>query len=198
MVDHGQLAPGQGIVLAQGGALARHDHRQVVGVGLAEGELGIVGLEGIGGAQQVDLAAAQCGDGLRAIAITTDLDGDAQLLGDQAGVVGAQSFVVGLAGVDVERWVVGARTAEHQRLARGEPLAIVRIERQWLCCAQGACQQMAAFAGDCAAADNDSSAASSTHGRVRPIIGQATLLRLARSTISTSDSALSFSRIRPR
>ncbi|MNM94359.1 hypothetical protein D3C76_826930 [compost metagenome] len=146
MIDHGQAQVGKVGRVLQAAPLAGDNDWQVVGIGGTEAELGVRCLEGVGAAQQVDMALAQRGDGLVAAVVASHFDGNAQLLGDNARVISAQAFVVALADIDFERRVVGPRTAQHQALALLQPLPVFVGQRQWGGGAYRAGQQLAGLA----------------------------------------------------
>ncbi|MNH22777.1 hypothetical protein D3C79_826480 [compost metagenome] len=146
VVDHRKAQAIEVWGVFQGAAFARNDHRQVVGVRLAKAELGIRRLECVGATQQVDAAVAQRGNRLVAVVETPDFDRDAQLLGDDACIIGAQALVIMLADVDFERRVIRPRTAQHQAAALLQPLAVLVAQLQGRCGADRARQQLPRFA----------------------------------------------------
>ncbi len=107
MIDHGQAQAGEVGGVLQAVPLAGDDDRQVFGVARTEAELSIRCLEGVGAAQQVDTAVAERSDGFVAAVEASYFDVDAQLFSDDACVVCAEAFVVALAYIDFQRWVVG-------------------------------------------------------------------------------------------
>ena len=146
MIDHGQAQAGEVRCAFQAVPLAGNDDREVVSVGGAEAKLSVSRLEGIGTAQQVDAALTQGGDRLVAAVVAPYLDGNAQLLGDNPGVIGAKAFVFVLTDVDFKRWIVGPRAAQYQVLAALQPLPVFAGQRQGGGGTGRACQQLAGLA----------------------------------------------------
>lgn len=146
MVDHGQAQAFQFVLYAQASVLSGHDNWQVVGIGQTQRKVSIVGLEGIGASQQIDLAGTQGIERLGAAGIASHLDWDAELFADQAGIVSAEAFVVGLADVDVEGRIIRARAAQHQALALVQPLSVAGGHRQRRRRAQSSGEQVAGLA----------------------------------------------------
>ncbi|MNZ56595.1 hypothetical protein D3C78_745430 [compost metagenome] len=102
----------------------------VVGVGAAKYQLRVGGFEGVGTAQQIDLAGMQRGNRLGAIGKAPDLDRNAEQLTDQSGVIGSQTFIVTAADIDIERRVVGIGGAEQQVMLVLEPVSVFGRQRQ--------------------------------------------------------------------
>ncbi|MNE23477.1 hypothetical protein D3C80_1167320 [compost metagenome] len=115
MVNHGQAQPVQLIIDGAGLALWRDDHRQIIGIGLAQHQLGVSGFKAVGAAEQVNGPGVQGGDRLFTAAEAAHFNRDAQQFADQAGIVGGQPFILAVADIDIEGRVIRAGGPQAQQ-----------------------------------------------------------------------------------
>nr|BFE95523.1 hypothetical protein GCM10020185_60590 [Pseudomonas brassicacearum subsp. brassicacearum] len=110
---------------------AGHEGGQVIGIGLGHRQVPIGGFEAVGGAEHVDLTAAQGLERFGTGWIALDLHLDVQELPEQLRIVGGQAFIVATIAGDAERRVVRRRGAQLQRalLAQPGPVGIVQGHR---------------------------------------------------------------------
>ncbi|MNK96157.1 hypothetical protein D3C87_1164240 [compost metagenome] len=99
-------------------------HSLVVGIGRAQAQVAVVGVQAIDSRDQIDIAPMQCGQCIGLPGIAFDLHPNAQGPRQHIEVIRGKPFVIFLIGGDVQRWPVGQVDTDPQYSFVRQPLTL--------------------------------------------------------------------------